>query len=186
MKVIIVHGSNDNEEEANQGILENERHWKLWLKDKLEDKGIEVSNELYPHDWKPDYLAWKKIFEKNIIGEDSILIGHSVGCAFILRWLSENKRKINKIILVAPYILNSGSDNLKKFVDFKINNSLSSFYNQLIVFFDSLDSKAIMDSVNFIRDNLGGKIIELKNHGHFTLEDMKTTEFPELLDEVLK
>ena len=31
---------------------------------------------------------------------------------------------------------------------------------------------------------LGGKIIELNNHGHYTLDDMGTNEFPELLKEI--
>ena len=35
------------------------------------------------------------------------------------------------------------------------------------------------------QDSLGGKVIELKSHGHYTLGDMGTEEFPELIQEVL-
>jgi hypothetical protein len=33
---------------------------------------------------------------------------------------------------------------------------------------------------------LGGKIIELKGRGHYTLNDMGTEEFPELIEVVLR
>ncbi len=33
--------------------------------------------------------------------------------------------------------------------------------------------------------DLDGKVIELKGHGHYTLSDMKTENFPELIEEVL-
>ena len=35
-------------------------------------------------------------------------------------------------------------------------------------------------------DALGGEVIELTGHGHYTLGDMGTEMFPELLAEVLK
>ena len=33
-------------------------------------------------------------------------------------------------------------------------------------------------SLEIFHEALGGKIIELKNHGHFTIGDMMTEEFP--------
>lgn len=99
MNCIIVHGSNSSEKHANEGLPRNERHWKPWIKKELEKRGFDVSNELYPKDWLPDYEEWKKVFERNKIDENTILIGHSAGTAFILRWLSENKRKVDKLIL---------------------------------------------------------------------------------------
>jgi len=41
-------------------------------------------------------------------------------------------------------------------------------------------------SLKIFHEALGGKIIELKEHGHYTLGDMKTEKFPELLREILK
>jgi hypothetical protein len=40
--------------------------------------------------------------------------------------------------------------------------------------------------MDIFHQSLGGKIVELKGHGHYTWDDMKTEEFPELLDVVMK
>ena len=40
-------------------------------------------------------------------------------------------------------------------------------------------------STDWCEKVLGRKIIELNNHGHYTMEDMGTEEFPELLDIIL-
>jgi len=45
-----------------------------------------------------------------------------------------------------------------------------------------LDGK---ESVKIFHKVIGGKIIEIENRGHFTLRDMGTEEFPELLKEIL-
>ncbi|MBS3085270.1 hypothetical protein J4225_01125 [Candidatus Pacearchaeota archaeon] len=41
-------------------------------------------------------------------------------------------------------------------------------------------------SLKIYHNALGGRVIELKGRGHYTLEDMGTDKFPELLNEVLK
>ena len=56
MKVVIVHGSNSTEKAAYECGRENIRHWHVWLRAKLKEKGIAVSGELYPHDWEPNYV----------------------------------------------------------------------------------------------------------------------------------
>jgi len=183
---IIVHGSNSTEKEAKEGSPENERHWKPWLKRELEKKGFKVSNELYPGDWLPDYEKWKKIFEKNKINENTILIGHSAGTAFILRWLSENKKKVDKVILVAPSVIKWGKydEGLSKLKDFKYDSSLRDYFNKLIIFYSN-DDEDIIESAKQIHKRLGGDLINLRDRGHFILSDMETEEFPELLKEIL-
>jgi len=42
------------------------------------------------------------------------------------------------------------------------------------------------ESARIFHEALGGKIIELKSHGHYTLNGMGTEEFPELLGEIIK
>jgi len=187
--VIIVHGSNSTEKRAKEFPLENERHWKPWLKRELEKRGFEVSNRLYPEDWNPDYEKWKKVFEKNKIDKNTILIGHSAGTAFLLRWLNENKKKIKKLILVAPSIIKAGKylrlSNLK---DFTFDSSLKNYFDKLVIFYSDNDpfNPIIINSANIINKKLGGRLINLSGKGHFILTEMGTEEFPELLEEVLK
>jgi len=186
MNCIIVHGSNLSEKEAKEGLPENERHWKPWLKKELEKRGIKVSNELYPKDWMPNYNDWKKIFERNNINEETVLIGHSAGSAFVLRWLSENKIKVNKVILIAPYITKGGKYSyLNKFNDFEFDSSLKRYFDRFVIFYAEDDDEDIIKNAKQIHKKLGGKLINFKGKGHFIFEHMGTKEFPELLKEII-
>lgn len=185
--VIIVHGSNSTERESKLGPPENERHWKPWLKRELELRGYEVSNELYPRDWNPNYKSWKKVFEKNEINEETVLVGHSAGTAFILRYLNENKKKVNRVVLVAPSVIRGGKYlHLSKLKDFEFDSSLKKYFNELIIFYAENDDEDIINSSKKVHKTLGGKLIELKNRGHYVFNDMGTKEFPELLEEILR
>ena len=185
--VIIVHGSNSTEKHSKEDLPENERHWKPWIKKELENRGIFVSNELYPEDWMPDYNKWKKVFEKNKIDENSVLIGHSAGTAFLLKWLSENKTKVRKLILVAPSVIKDGKYLDKSTLkDFNFDSSLKKFFDELVIFYADDDDEDIIGSAKAVNKKLGGKLINLSKRGHFTMGDMGTEEFPELLNKILE
>ncbi|MFW6233285.1 MAG: RBBP9/YdeN family alpha/beta hydrolase [Nanoarchaeota archaeon] len=190
MNVIIVHGTNSSEEssKSKEEGPENLRHWKSWLVKKLEKKGIEVSNKIYPQDWNPKYNQWKKEFEKNNINEDAILIGHSSGGAFLVRWLGETKTKVKKLILVSPgkskkqrrntlddLYGNKTYKNIQKYVKYPI-----------ILYTSNNDIPQHIKGAREYKKELPARIINLKNKGHFTEKDMGTKEFPELLQEILK
>jgi len=184
---IIVHGSNVSEENAKKGKLENLRHWKPWLKKNLEEHKIMTSNELYPDDWIPDYDKWKKVFEKNTINENTTLVGHSAGTAFLLRWLSENRRRIDKLVLVAPSIIKTEKYiRVSKLKDFELDSSLKDCFKQMILFYSDNDDISIIESAKKLHSLLGGDLINLKGKRHFVYEDMKTEEFPELLQKILE
>ena len=42
------------------------------------------------------------------------------------------------------------------------------------------------ESLNIFHRALGGEIIELRGRGHYTMGDMETIEFPELLEVILR
>ncbi len=187
MNCIIVHGSNSSEKHANEGLPENERHWKPWLKKELEKRNIKVSNELYPTNWKPSYEEWKKVFERNKIDENTILIGHSSGGAFLVRWLSEAKKKIKKLILVSPGKAGKQRrDYLSNLYGDKAIKNIGQYVNEGIFLFTSNDDiPQHIQGAEEYKTELPARVVELKNHGHFTLGDMGTEEFPELLNAIL-
>ena len=96
---IILHGCTDDEKDNPTG------HWISWVKKELENKNIQTIVPLMPEPWNADYYKWKKEFDKLNVNEETILIGHSCGAAFLIRWLGDTKRKIKKLILVAPWVL---------------------------------------------------------------------------------
>ncbi len=104
-----------------------------------------------------------------------------------MRWLDETKRKIKKLILVSPGKSGKGRNPARaKLYGEKTIKNISQLVSQSIVIFTSdNDIQSHIVGAREYEKELPAKVIFLKNHGHFTLGDMGTKEFPELLKEVL-
>ena len=164
-----------------------DKHWIPWIRNKLEEKGFRVEVPLMPEPWSPKYIVWKKIFDELDINEETVLVGHSCGGGFLVRWLGDTGKRIRKLILVAPAISHSGNyKSLSNLLNFKIDTSIINNVSKAVIFVSNDDSKGILKSVNLFSEALNIKVIEFRDKGHFTLGDMGTEEFPELLEEVLR
>src|SRR3989344_9405571 len=98
MNVIIIHGCPSNNEKAIDPEKRTyDKHWIPWIKKELEKRGFSVSAPLMPTPWEPHYSEWKKEFDKLNINKDSILIGHSCGGGFLVRYLGDTKNKVKKL-----------------------------------------------------------------------------------------
>ncbi|MEK6827037.1 MAG: alpha/beta hydrolase, partial [Nanoarchaeota archaeon] len=155
-------------------------------KNQLIAKGINTEAPLMPSPWVPDYEAFKKEFEKYSVSENTILIGHSCGCAFLVHYLGDSKKKIKKLILVAPWKIPKEGNSIKeKFYTFPINETIKSRIGEIVMFTADNEREDGKKSLEIYKESLGGKIIELKGKGHYTFKDMGTEEFPELLQEII-
>jgi len=182
---IIIHGCpSDSSEEKTK---EYAKHWIPWIKKELTLGGIKTEIPLMPEPWHPNYEAFKKEFEKYNVTTNTILIGHSCGCAFLVRWLGETKRRITKLILVAPWKINDKHDKWRKlFYEYPIDRTIKERVKEIVMFTADNEEENGKKSLSIFHKALGGKIIELRGRGHYTMEDMKTEKFPELLEEILK
>ncbi|PIR68230.1 hypothetical protein COU49_02030 [Candidatus Nomurabacteria bacterium CG10_big_fil_rev_8_21_14_0_10_35_16] len=182
---IIIHGCPPNEAEYDVRKIKGHFHWIPWVAEKINQMGIKTINPLMPSPWAPDYEAYKKEFEKNSVDENTILIGHSCGCAFLVNWLGDTKQKIKKLILIAPWKVNSRNDVIReKFYSFQIDSTISERVGEIVMFTSDTERDGGIESLKIYHETLGGKIISLANHGHYTFPDMGTREFPELLEEI--
>ena len=187
MNAIIVHGMPSREEyESSQMIGESNKHWIPWLREKLQAHNIDTFTPEMPKPYEPEYLAWKGQFEKGKINENTILIGHSCGAGFLVRYLSQENKKVGKVILVAPWI--DIDKHLKtKMFDFVIDPKLIKKAKGISIFYSTDDDAEIIASSNMLGKKLEGSVTKVfRGKGHFTEEDMGTTRFPELLEEAIE
>ena len=103
-KFIILHGCCDREEfMSDEYASPSNSHWIAWLQKQLIMQGHTCQTPEMPAPYKPSYQTWKRIFSQFEITPETILIGHSCGCGFLLKYLSETEQQIDKLILVAPW-----------------------------------------------------------------------------------
>ena len=181
---LILHGMPSKEEyyDVNRPASSN-CHWLPWIQKQLLLKDIVAQTPEMPIPFNPEYQAWKEVFERFPLNEETILIGHSCGAGMIVRYLSENSIKVGKVVLVAPWIdpdkfLNTGM------FDFMPDENLVSKTDGITIFNSTNDMKEVQDSVVILQSRIRDiTIVEFKDFGHFCLSDMKTDAFPELLEE---
>ena len=185
MNCIIIHGCPSRSENDPRERTYN-KHWIPWIRSKLNSLDIETQTPLMPTPWQPDYSKFKEAFEKRKITENTILIGHSCGCAFLVRWLGETKQKIRKLILVAPWKIPKRNDPRNVLYDYIVDETIKTRVSDIVMFTSDDEEEDGKKSLKIFHEALDGKVIELKGRGHYTLEDMGTEEFPELLKEIIE
>ena len=183
---IIIHGMSDSKRHyVSAADSQSNCHWLPWLQQKLIANDILAQTPEMPIPYEPNYERWLKVFSQFEVDGETILIGHSCGGGFLVRWLSENDVKVKKIILVAPWI--DPENTTEMFSDFIVGKHLTDKTTNGIALFNSDDDdETVHKSVGIIRDtNSDINYHEFHGYGHFVLKHMKTREFPELLEEAL-
>jgi len=187
---IIVHGSPSKREYYDprpQISSASNSHWLPWLQRQLMLRDIKADTPEMMFPFKPDYELWKREAERFEIGPETMLVGHSCGGGFWVRYLSEHPdRRVGKVVLVAPWL---DPNNIRKtsFFDFEIDPNLVQRTQGVTIFNSIDDHQGILWSVEILRQTIAGiKYVEFETYGHFCIDDMGTPEFPELLNELLK
>ncbi len=181
---IILHGMPSREEYYNaKRPASSNCHWLPWIQKQFLLKDVLAQTPEMPNPYNPEYKEWKEMFERFTLNEETVLIGHSCGAGFILRYLTENNIQFGKVVLVAPWIDIEKSLDTGMF-DFELDENLFKKTKSLVVFSSRNDMKSVQDSVEVIKNKLKNiKIVEFENKGHFCFKDLGTDEFPELLKE---
>ena len=188
---ILIHGLQDkNEYYDPKTPAPGTDHWFSWLKKQLLTRDIYAETPTIYKTFTASYEQFVQTVERSLkIDQDTILVGHSFGGGFLVRYLSENKNiKVGKVVLVAPW-LNPDKDpalETTDFFDFDIDPNLVSRTDGVTIFSSDNDAESIKQSVQKISGAAHNiKVVDFHNYGHFCYEDMKTHEFPELLEETL-
>lgn len=182
---IILHGGPDKEEYYNPTFPSaSNQHWFPWLQQQLLIRDIPAATPEVPWSFDRNWATWQKEVERYDIGSETILVGHSTGAGFWIKYLSIHKDlQVDKVLLVAPW-LDPDQEHTKNFFDdFTIDADLVSRTKGVTVFNSDNDQKSVRKTAEIVRqkvNNLHYK--EFHNYGHFCFKDMKTEAFPEILE----
>ena len=157
-QILLIHGgdtfSSDNEyrmalesKEINLKWIESRRSWKNELQDQIGSEFVVYTPQM-PNKQNAQYADWKILFEKVINQLDNrlVLVAHSLGAAFILKFLSENSLsiEIKRIYLLgAPFDGEGmGSEKLNTFLQPHWPGKLEQIEEKLC-FYHSTDDFAV-------------------------------------------
>lgn len=183
---LILHGTCDKEEFFDKDISSlSNSHWFPWLQKQFLCKNILCQTPEMPMPYNPSYENWRKTFENFYNDEVKIIIGHSAGAGFILKWLHNNPQvKLDKLIFVAPWL--DTDKECADFLDFQMKDNVLDNIKEIILFYSSDDDVSILDSVNLILSHYKRiKTYRFENKGHFVYGKIGST-FPELWNSIIE
>ncbi len=84
---------------------QSNEHWLPWLQRQLLLQDILAYTPEMPKSYDPDWPVWVREFERYDIGPETILVGHSCGAGFLVKYLSLHPElTVGKVVLVAPWM----------------------------------------------------------------------------------
>ena len=186
-RVFIVHGWEGFPEEG----------WFPWLKKELEAKGFMVQVPAMPNTAEPKIETWVP-FLQELIGtpdKDTFLVGHSIGCQTVIRYLSSLREdvKLGGIVLVAGWLLRLTGDMsedeigiarpwIETPIDFE---NVKNHTKGIVAVFSDNDEFVSLNNVDVFKEKLGARTILEHDKGHFS-QETGIKELPVVLEELLK
>lgn len=169
--------------------------WYPWVKKQLEEKGFEVKVPEFPETDAPKLDKWLPLLQKQISApnENLYLIGHSVGCITIMRYLEtlSEDEKVGGVIFVAGFTNALGCEELENFfqtpIDFEKIESKSK--NGFVAIHSDNDPYVSLEEGEIFKEKLGAELIIKHNMGHFSgpIENEKScTELPDVVESIEK
>lgn len=183
-KAYIVHGWEEGPDEPMH----------VWIKEKFEKRGYDVSVLEMPNPSEPTIGEWvEKLREEvNNPDEETIFIGHSIGCQTILRYLETLDSKVGRVFLIAPWthviegVLEEEGEEVVEFarpwIETPIDwGKVKSIAKDFVCFFSDDDFYVPLSEVEVFENNLDAKILILENRKHFDRRS-GINDLPEILD----
>lgn len=178
INVIIVHGAYGYPEE----------NWFGWLKEELHHQGIACHVPQLPTPNGQHLQTWIESFSQSVkylITSHTVLIGHSLGAVFLLRWLEQQNGSIASVILAGAFL---GSVNIPEFDIINASFFQTPFNwdliktrcNEFVCFYGTGDIYVVRNQFNQIADSLNAKKIIVSQAGHFNTAS-GYVKFPHIL-----
>ncbi len=162
--------------------------WYPWLRDELRPMRIHTFIPQMPETEAPKLDRWLPSLQE-VIGEpdeELILVGHSIGCATIMRYLETLKEgeKIAGVVFVAGFSNDLGIPEIKTFFDTNIDwEKIKRGAEHFVAIYSDNDPYVPVGESEVLKQKLGAELIEVKNGSHFS-GSSNCTELPEVRDAV--
>lgn len=185
MRIFIFHGT----------LATSQSHWVPWMKEKLEQQGLEVVTPDFPSPEGQTLSNWLNVMQEYLpLQETDILIGNSMGSGFGLQLLldriAKNNEKVDALFLCSSFakrigLLKEIDDLNSTFVDepIDVTKALGSF-NYAHCYHGSDDPYVPLEMALDVADGLQCDLTVIYKGGHLNT-DAGYTKFELLLESIL-
>lgn len=185
---IILHGGPSEEEYYDpEAPSMSNAHWIPWLQGQLLKHDLAAATPEVPRSFDRNWAVWNREVERFDIGPETILIGHSTGAGFFVKYLSiHTDLRVSNVILVAPWLDPDREYTKNFFDDFQIDPDVAARTAGITIFSSDNDQASVLKTVGILRAKIKNiQYKEFSGYGHFCIGDMKTVKFPELLSAIV-
>lgn len=179
----------------NHGFMgSNIENWFPWFKNQIDSEMRKCIIPQYPIDEEHHfYNDWKSVLNIyktfNMIKDDTIIIGHSTGSIFSVKYILESKVKVDKLILISGFnnYLSPDKDDFHNKVNptYYISDEelkeVKQYANEIICIYGNDDPYIPQNVLHNFSVLLDAKEIVINNGGHLNEQSGYTT-----FDEILK
>jgi predicted alpha/beta hydrolase family esterase len=166
-KAIIIHGTGSSPQS----------NWFPWLKSELEKMHLNVFAPQFPTgepqsltSWMSEFKRWEKAADT-----EAIMIGHSIGPAFILNFLERSGNSIAAAFLVAPFVGKLGNkqfDSLNRtFAEREFDwNRIKRHCGRFFIYSSDDDPYVPLEKGEFLSSRLNARFRIIHGGGHINVE----------------
>lgn len=162
-------------------------NWFGWLENQLHNRQINCYVPSFPTPVGQSLKNWLAIFNQSylpVVNSNTILIGHSLGAIFVLRWLEQYLSTIKVAILVGGFI---GKTGITKFDNINVDffatpfnwSSIIKASRKFICYYGNNDPYVKISNDILVKQLQAEKII-ISNGGHFNIKS-GYSQFPHIL-----
>jgi predicted alpha/beta hydrolase family esterase len=178
--VVIIHGTGGNPEE----------NWFPWLATQARDAGYRAQVPQFPTPEGQNVPAWLDTLDASVepLTSSTTLVGHSLGCALILRALERPGDPVEATVLVSGFVGKLGNDefdplNAPFFVEPFDWESIRRRAGRVLVFAGDNDPYVPLAKGSALAEQLGVDVTVIPGGGHLNTA-AGYTQFPQVWDAV--
>jgi len=154
-------------------------NWIGWLHDFIQTEGKQVYVPNFPVGvGYQNYENWSRLLKNyldiGLIGENTIIIAHSIAPVFISKFLIENKVKVKKLIFVCGFNnyfgINEEYDTVNETMYTNNLEEVKKYANEIICFYSNNDPYVKYEAEKEFVDIVGTTSVLIPNAGHINSE----------------